>query len=153
MNLLTYSNTVEMKIHGNPDEFMDALLKKMQGKLLTLKIPSEITNDTLLFKRPVQYYQYDRSELFKPLRKGQIRIKKINSHTIEICWEVELDTVLALAITVGLVFGILLGLFAESPGLRIVSSLIIGLLLSSVTYLFGLNFILTTMNEVLETSV
>lgn len=153
MNLLTYSNTVEMKIHGNPDEFMDALLKKMQGKLLTLKIPSEITNDTLLFKRPVQYYLYDRSELFKPLRKGQIRIKKINSHTIEICWEVELDTVLALAITVGLVFGILLGLFAESPGLRIVSSLIIGLLLSSVTYLFGLNFILTTMNEVLETSV
>jgi len=152
MNLLTYSTTVEKKIHGNPDVYMEALMKKMQGNLKNLKIPSEITKGTLRFNRPVQNYQYNREEILKPLRKGQIRIKKINSNQIEILWEVELETLLVISITIGLVLGVILGLFAESSGLIIVSSILIGLFISTVTYLLGLNSILKTMNEVLETS-
>lgn len=153
MNLLTCSNTVELNIHGNRDIYMDALLKKMQGKLMNLKVPSEITNDTLVFERPIQLFQYDRGILFKPIRKGQIRINKINRSQIEIFWEVEMETVLVISITTGLFLGFFLGLFVESTGLMNVSFLLLGFLTAIVCYLFGLHSIQTTMNEVLETSV
>lgn len=151
MNLLKYSNTIEKKIHGNSDLYIDSLMKKIQEKLRNIEIQSEITNDTIIFKKSVKIYS--REEALKPLRKGQFRIKKINSNKIEIFWEVELDILLFLAIAIGLVLGLILGLFAESAGLMVVFSIIIGVIFSTLTYLFGLNSILTTIDEILGPSI
>lgn len=153
MNLLTCSNTVKKNIHGNPDVYMDDLLKKVHGKLINLKVPSEITNGALVFERPIQLFQYDRGILFNPIRKGQIRINKINRSQIEIFWEVELETLWVISITTGLILGFFLRLFVESTGLVNGSFLLIGFLTAIVCYLVGLHSIQTTMNEVLETSV
>jgi hypothetical protein len=120
---------------------------------MNLKLPSAITNDALVFERPIQLFQYDRGILFKPIKKGQIRIKKINSKQIEIFWEVELETVLIISVITGLILGFFLGLFAESKGLENISFLLIGFFTAIVSYFFGLYSIKTTMNEVLETSV
>lgn len=76
MKAFTCSNTVKKDIPGNPDVYMDALMKKMHGKLINLKIPSTITNDTLVFERPIQLYHYDRGILFKPTEKGKFELKK-----------------------------------------------------------------------------
>ena len=54
MNLLKYSTTVEKKIHGNSELYIDSLMKKIQGKLRDIEIRSEITNDTIIFKRTVR---------------------------------------------------------------------------------------------------
>ena len=151
MNLLKYSNTIEKQIHGNSDLYIDSILKKIQGKLRDIAIRSEITNNTLRFKKDVN--NYNRAEALKTLRKGQFRINKINSNKIEIFWEVELDTLLFLSITIGLVLGLILSLFVGSGGFMIISSIIIGLAISTIAYLFGLNFILTTIDEIIETSI
>ena len=155
MNLLKYSSTIEKKIHGNSDLYIDSLMKKIQGKLRNIEAQSETTNDTIIFKRIVRSTTHsgeNQREAMKILRDGRIRIRKINSNKIEIFWEVKLDTLLFLSITIGLVLGIVLGLFVESGVLMIISSIIIGLFFSTITYLFGLNSILTTINEILETS-
>lgn len=151
MNLLKYSNTIEKKIDGNSDLYIDSILKKIQGKLTNIEIRSEITNNTLRFKKDIKIYS--REEALKPLRNGQFRIRKINSNKIEIFWEVKLDILLFLSIIIGLVSGLILGLFVETVGLIIISSVIIGLFFSTITYLIGLNSILTTIDEILETSI
>ena len=151
MNLLKYSSTIEKKIQGNPDLFIDSLLKKIQGKLRNIEIRSEIINDMIIFKRFIKLYSKD--DAMKALRNGQIKIKKINSNTIEIFWEVELDTLLFLSIITGLVVGLILGLLVGPAGLMILSSIIIGLFSSAITYFIGFNSILTTIDEILEIAI
>lgn len=149
MNILKYSKTTEKKIHRNPEVYMDLLRKKIQENLRKRKIGSEIVGDTIVFKRTIEFY--DRSYALKSLRNGQIRIRKIGFDQIELFWEVELDGLLLLSVTIGTVLGIILGLFAETQVLMILSALIIGLFISTVAYLFGLNSILTNMDEILDT--
>lgn len=149
MNILKYSKTTEKKIHRNPEVYMDLLRKKIQGNLRKRKIGSEIVGDTIVFKRIIEVY--DRSYALKSLRNGQIRIRKIGFDQIELFWEVELDGLLFLSVTIGTVLGIILGLLAETQVLMILSALIIGLFISTVAYLFGLNSILTSMDEILDT--
>jgi hypothetical protein len=149
MNILKYSKTTEKKIHRNPEVYMDLLRKKIQENLRKRKIGSEIVGDTIVFKRTIEVY--DRSYALKSLRNGQIRIRKIGFDQIELFWEVELDGLLLLSVTIGTVLGIILGLFAETQVLMILSALIIGLFISTVAYLFGLNSILTSMDEILDT--
>ena len=151
MNPLKYSNTFQTKIHGNSDRYIDSVMKKMQGKLSAINIPSEIANDTIFFKRTVN--SYNRANALETLRSGQIRITKINSGHIEISWQVQLDGLLFLSIFTGFWLGLILGLFAPSVALVMISTLIIGLFLSTVGFLMGLNSILTTMNQILESAV
>lgn len=156
MNLLKYSTTIEKKIQGNSELYIDSLMKKIQGKLRDIEIRSEITNDTIIFKRTVRIASDcgdTKADTLKIFREGQFRIKKTNSNDIEIFWEVELDTLLFLSITIGSVLGLILGLFVGSGGFMIISSIIIGLAISTIAYLFGLNFILTTIDEIIETSI
>jgi len=157
MILLKYSNTIEKKIHGNSDLYIDSLMKKIQGKLRNIEIRSEIINDTIIFKRTVRIASDcgdTKADTLKILREGQFRIKKTNSNNIEIFWEVELDTLLFLSITIGLVLGLILGFFIGFGGFMLISSIIIiGLAISTIAYLFGLNFILTTIDEIIETSI
>lgn len=150
MNLLKYSKTIEKKIHRNPEVYMDLLRKKIQENLRNRKIGSEIVGDTIVFKRIIEFY--DRSYALKALRNGQIRIRKIGFDRIELFWEVELDRLLFLSLTIGTVLGIILGLLAETQILMVLSALIIGLFISTVAYLFGLNTVLTSMDEILETN-
>ncbi len=156
MNLLKYSNTIEKKIPGNSDLYINSFMKNIQEKLRNIEVRSEITNDTIIFKKIVKLasdFGYSRAEAMNIFRKGQIRIRKINSNNIEIFWEVELDILLFLSIAIGLVIGLIVGLFIGFAGLMIISSIIIGLVFSTITYLFGLNSILTTIDTILKTSI
>ena len=156
MNLLKYSNTIEKKIHGNSDLYIDSLMKKIQEKLRNMGIRSEITNDTIIFKRIFRLASdcgYSKKEALNVFGDGQIRIRKINSNKIEVFWEVELDALLALSIVIGFIVGLFVGLFVGFSGLMIISTIIIGLVFSTISYLFGLNSILTTIDEILETPI
>jgi len=156
MNLLKYSNTIEKKIHGNSDLYIDSLMKKIQEKLRNIGIRSEIINDMIIFKRIFRLASdcgYSKKEALNVFGDGQIRIRKINSNKIEVFWEVELDALLALSIVIGLIVGLFVGLFVGFSGLMIISTIIIGLVFSTISYLFGLNSILTTIDEILETPI
>lgn len=152
MNLLKYSNTIEKKIHGNSDLYLNSLMKKIQLKLRNIEARSEITNDTILFKRIVRSTTHsgeNKREAMKILRDGQIRIRKINSNKIEIFWEVELDTLLFLSMVIGLVIGLIAG-FASS---MIIISMIIGSLFSIIAYFIGCSIIKSKIDEIVETSI
>jgi len=156
MNLLKYSTTIEKKIHGNSDLYIDSHMKMIQGKLRNIDIRSEIMNDTIIFKRTVRIASdcgYSKKEALKILREGHFRIKKNKSNNIEIFWEVKLDSLLFLSIVIGIILGIILGLFVGSGGIMIISSIIIGLVISTIAYLFGFSFILITIDDILETSI
>lgn len=147
MNLLRYSNTIQQKIHENSDRYIDSLMKKIQGRLSDIRIPSEVAGDTIFFKRNVQ--SYNRANSFETLRSGQIRITKINTDHIEISWHADLDALLFLSIFTGFWLGLIVGLLAPTTALVILSMILIGGFLSVVGYLIGLHSILTRMNKIL----
>ena len=157
MNLLHYSNSIELKIHGNPEVYIESLRNKIEANFWKVGVCSEfISDDILSFKRavrPASDCGFSRREALKVLREGQIRFRKVNSTKIELTYEVQLDNLLVLSFSIGLVIGLFVILFVESTDFLIVSSLLVGLTGSTIGYLIGLNSILTTIDEVLGASI
>ena len=85
----------------------------------------------------------------KILREGLIRIEKIDSKRIRIFWEVQLDSLLFLAILIGLVIGLIAG-FASS---MILISMVIGLGSSTIVYFIGCSLIKSEIDEIVGTSI
>lgn len=152
MSLLKYSNTEEKTIHVNSDLFIDSFKKKIQGKLRLFEAQSEIQDDTIKFKRIVRNTTHsgqNKIEAMKILREGLIRIEKIDSMRIRIFWEVQLDSLLFLAILIGLVIGLIAG-FASS---MILISIVIGLGSSTIVYFIGCSLIKSEIDEIVGTSI
>ncbi len=127
MSLLKYSNTEEKTIHVTPDLYIDSFKKKIRETLKNFEAQSEIQNDTIKFKRIARITTHsgqNKIEAMKMLREGIIRIEKIDSKKIRIFWEVKLDSLLLLSISIGLLISLIAG-FASS---MIIISMIIGLL-------------------------
>jgi hypothetical protein len=151
MSLLKYSNTEEKTIHVNSDLYIDSFKKKIQGTLRNFEAQSEIQNDTIKFKRIVRNTTHsgqNKIEAMKILREGLIRIERIDSKKIRIFWEVKLDSLLFLSISIGLVIGLIAG-FASS---MIIISMIIGLLFSTITYFIGCAIVKSKIDEIVEAS-
>ena len=126
--------------------------KKIQGKLRLFEAQSEIQNDTIKFKRIVRNTTHsgqNKIEAMKILREGLIRIEKIDSKRIRIFWEVQLDSLLFLAILIGLVIGLIAG-FASS---MILISMVIGLGSSTIVYFIGCSLIKSEIDEIVGTSI
>jgi hypothetical protein len=156
MNLLKYTNTVELKISGNPDVFIQTLQKGIVDKLHDWKIATELTDDTIIFRRFVIIGTHSRENNRHPMnifREGKFRIRKNNSTKIEIYSEIELDHLLVLSISIGILGGFFIGVPIGFSLMTILSSVIGGFALSVVVYLFGVNSILTRLDEILETSL
>ena len=152
MSLLKYSNTEEKTIHVNSDLYIDSFKKKIQETLRNFEAKSEIQNDTIKFKRIVRNTTHsgqNKIEAMKILREGLIRIERIDSKKIRIFWEVKLDSLLFLSISIGIVIGLIAG-FASS---MIIISMIIGLLFSTIMYFIGSSIVKSEIDEIVATSI
>ncbi|MDX8338276.1 hypothetical protein SLH46_03705 [Draconibacterium sp. IB214405] len=151
MSLLKYSNTEEKTIHVNSDVYIDSFKKKIQETLRDFEAQSEIENDTIKFKRIVRSTTHsgqNKIEAMKLVREGLIRIERIDSTKIRIFWEVKLDAVLFLSVSIGL----LIGLIAGFAGSMILISTIIGLLFSAIMYFVGCSIVKSKINELITSS-
>lgn len=152
MKLLLYSNTIEKRVQGNADLYVESFMKKVQEKLHDLDSKSELNNGTIQFKRIVRNTTdsgENKREALKILREGFVRIEKNGSHKIQIFWEVKLNILLFLSIMVGLINGLIVG-FIDSG---IVLSIITGLLFSIIVYFIGYTVIKIKIDRIVETSV
>ncbi|WP_319479351.1 hypothetical protein [uncultured Draconibacterium sp.] len=152
MKLLLYSNTIEKRIPGNADLYIESFMKKIQWKLKELEARSEVKINTIEFERTVRNTTHsgeNKREALKILREGFVRIEKNGSNKIQIFWEVKLDILLFLSIMVGLIIGLIVG-FIDSG---IVLSIITGLLFSIMVYFIGYSVIKIKIDRIVETSV
>lgn len=152
MKLLLYSNTIEKRIPGNADLYIESCMKKIQWKLKELEARSEVKINTIEFERTVRNTTHsgeNKREALKILREGFVRIEKNGSNKIQIFWEVKLDILLFLSIMVGLIIGLIVG-FIDSG---IVLSIITGLLFSIMVYFIGYSVIKIKIDRIVETSV
>jgi hypothetical protein len=152
MSLLKYSNTEEKAIDVNSDLYIDSFKKKVQETLRNFEAQSEIQNDTIKFKRIVRNTTHsgqNKIEAMKIFREGLIRIERVDSEKIRIFWEVKLDSLLFLSISIGLVIG-LIAVFTSS---MIIISMIIGLLFSTITYFIGCSIVKSKIDEIVATSI
>ncbi|WP_163322357.1 hypothetical protein [Draconibacterium mangrovi] len=150
MSLLKYSNTAEKTIHEDSDLYIDSFKKKLQETLRTFEAQSEIQNDTITFKRIVRNTTHsgqNKIDAMKLVREGIIRIERIDTTKIRIVWEVKLDALLFLSISIGLLIG-LLTLFVSS---MILISMIIGLLFASITYFIGCSIVKSQIDKIVNT--
>ena len=151
MNLLKYSNTEERTIDVNSDLYIDSFKKQIQETLRNFKAQSEIQNDTIKFKRLVRNTTHsgqNKFEAMKIVREGLIRIERIDAAKIRIFWEVKLDALLFLSISIGLLIGLLAG-FASS---MILIAMLIGLLFSTITYFIGCSIVKSKIDEIVNAS-
>jgi pilus assembly protein TadC len=156
MNLLKYTSTNELKISRNSDVFIDVLKKSILDKLHDMGISSELSDDTIIFRRFViigTNTGENKKNQMKIFREGKFRIRKNSSKKIEVYSEIELDHLLVLSIMIGISGGFFIGVPIGFSLIAILSSVIGGFVLSIVVYLFGANSILATLNEILETSL
>ncbi|KJF42932.1 hypothetical protein [Draconibacterium sediminis] len=150
MSFLKYSNTAEKTIHVNLDLYIDSFKNKIQERLRNFEAQSEIQNDTITFKRMVRNTTHsgqNKIEAMKLVREGLIRIERVDTTKIRIVWEVKLDALLFLSISVGLVIG-LLALFASS---MILISMLIELLFSSIMYFIGCSIVKSQIDKIVAT--
>lgn len=150
MSLLKYSNATEKTIHEDSDLYIDSFRNKIQERLRNFEAQSEIQNDTITFKRMVRNMTrsgQNKIEAMKLVREGLIRIERVDTTKIRIFWEVKLDALLFLSISVGLVIG-LLALFASS---MILISMLIGLLFSSIMYFIGCSIVKSQIDKIVNT--
>jgi hypothetical protein len=157
---LRYSNSVEKTLHINSDLFIDSFKKKIQGKLSDFEAQSVIENDTIRFRRVVKYLilgGMNRSEAMKILREGKIRIEKIDSKRIRISWEVHLDGLLFLSISIGLLIGILVVFAGSLSGISLIYgmlfAIIIAMLFSVSIYFIGCSVIKSQIDKIVEASI
>lgn len=151
MNLLKYSNTEERTIDVNSDLYIDSFKKQIQETLRNFEAQSEIQNDTIKFKRMVRNTTHsgqNKFEAMKIVREGLIRIERVDAAKIRIFWEVKLDALLFLSISIGLLIGLLAG-FASS---MILIAMLIGLLFSTITYFIGCSIVKSKIDEIVNTS-
>jgi hypothetical protein len=157
MNLLKYTSSNELKISGNSDVLIDALKIGIVDKLHEMKISTELSDDSITFKRFViimgTHDEENKRHPMKIFREGNFRIRKSSSNKIEIYSEFGLDYLLVLSVMVGIMGGLFIVLALGISTIVILSSVISGFALSVAVYLFGLFSILTTLNEILETSL
>jgi len=160
MSLLKYSNSIEKKIHVNSDIYIESFQKKIQGKLSYFETRSEIQNDTIKFKRILRILALsgkNKIDGMRILREGEIRIEKIDSNRIRISWEVQLDTIIFLSLTIGLLIGLLVGFVSSMSGISLITgilfAIIIALLFSISIYFIGCSFIKSKIDELVETSI
>jgi len=160
MSLLKYSNSIEKKIHLNSDIYIESFQKKIQGKLSYFETRSEIQNDTIKFKRILRILALsgkNKIDGMRILREGEIRIEKIDSNRIRISWEVQLDTIIFLSLTIGLLIGLLVGFVSSMSGISLITgilfAIIIALLFSISIYFIGCSFIKSKIDELVETSI
>jgi len=154
MNLLKYTNIIDLKISGNPDTFIQVLQKGIVDKLHSMKIATELTEDAIIFRRLVIIGTHTGENKRHPMnifREGKFRIRKNSSNKIEIYSEIGLDYLLVLSISIGLLGGFLIVVPIGLSLMAILSSVIGGFVLSVIVYLFGLNSILTRLDEILDT--
>ncbi|WP_167618468.1 hypothetical protein [Maribellus sediminis] len=85
----------------------------------------------------------------KLVREGFIRIEKNDSTKIRIFWEVKLDALVFLSISIGLVIGFIAG-FVSS---MLLIPLIIGLLFSAITYFIGCSIVKSKIDKIVATAV
>ena len=152
MSLLKYSNTEERTIHVNSDLYIDSFKKKIQETLRNFEAQSEIQKDSIKFKRIVRNTTHsgqNKIEAMKILREGLIRIERIDSKKIRIFWEVKLDSLLFLSISIGIVIGLIAG-FASS---MIIISVIIGLLFSTIMYFIGCSIVKSKIDKIVASSI
>ncbi|WP_297099503.1 hypothetical protein [uncultured Draconibacterium sp.] len=151
MSLLKYSSTEERSIQVNPDVYIDSFKKIIQEALRNFDAQSEIENDTITFKRIVRITTHsgrNKIEAMKLVREGLIRIERVGTKKIRIFWEVKLDALVFLSISIGLLFG-LIALLASS---MILISTIIGLLFSAIMYFIGCSIVKSKIDGILATS-
>ncbi|WP_319500683.1 hypothetical protein [uncultured Draconibacterium sp.] len=151
MSLLKYSNTEEKTIHEDSDLYIDSFKKKIQETLRNFEAQSEIQNDTITFKRIVRNTTHsgqNKFEAMKLVREGIIRIERIDATKIRIFYEVKLDALLFLSLSIGLLIGLIAG-FASS---MILISMLIGLLFSTITYFIGCSIVKSKIDEIVATS-
>lgn len=148
MNLLTYTNSIELKIKDHSGRFIESFLKSVQENLRSKKFRTAIENDSISFKRIIHYNEGKRDGL-KILREGAIKLEKVDSMKVRIEWEVKLDTILLLSVFVGLIVGLITGLVSS----MIVAAIISGLLFSIIGYFIGCSFIEEQISEIVKTIV
>ena len=156
MNILKYTDSNELKISGNSDVFINELKKGIVDKLHELKISTELSDDTIFFKRFViigTHTGENKRHPMKIFREGRFRIRKSSSNKIEIYSEIGLDYLLVLSIAIGFLGVFFIVFVLEYPIITILSSIIIGVALSIAVYFLGLMSILTMLDEILETSL
>lgn len=157
MNLLKYSSSNELKISGNSDVLIDALKIGIVDKLHEMKISTELSDDSITFKRFViimgTHDEENKRHPLKIFREGKFSIRKSSSKKIEIYSEIELDHLLVLSIVIGILGGLFIVLTLGISTIAILSSVISGFALSVAVYLLGFMSILTTLVNILETSL
>lgn len=157
MNLLKYSSSNELKISGNSDVLIDALKIGIVDKLHEMKISTELSDDSITFKRFViimgTHDEENKRHPMKIFREGKFRIRKSSSNKIEIYFEIGLDYLLVLSIVIGILGGFIVVFLLEYSIITILSSITSGFSLSVVVYLLGLNSIQTRLDDILETSL
>lgn len=85
----------------------------------------------------------------KLVRQGLIRIERIDSMKIRIYWEVKLDALMFLSISVGLLIGLIAGFVST----MILISLIIGLLFLIIMYFIGCSIVKSKMDKIVASSI
>lgn len=149
MKLNAYSNSMEVKIQDDSDQFVESFLRKVQEKLWNFETQSDVKNGTIEFKRIINPV-INRRDALRILREGFVRVDKIGLHQIQIFWEIKLDTILFLSFMIGLVLGLITAVFAGST---IVFATITGLLFTAMVYLIAYSIIRIKIDEIVESSV
>ena len=160
MRLNLYSSSIEKTLHVNSEIYIESFKKKIQGKLRDFEAQTEIHKDMISFKRIVRSTTdsgKNKIEAMKILREGEIRIEKIDLNRIRISWEVRLDTIIFLSVTIGFVIALLVVFASSTSGISLIPgiliALIIGLLFSISIYFIGCSFIKSKIDELVETSI
>jgi hypothetical protein len=150
MNLLELRNTLtitERKINGIP-----LIKEKIESQLNALKARTNVSDNVIDFKTikitiSASGYNEANLTLFRIYKEGNIIINK-QKESLRISWVVKLDTLYALALSIAFVSLIITSLVTE-----LVFAMIIGIAVFLATVFIGVLFILSSMNELVLSSV
>ncbi len=144
------SNTLtitERKINGIP------LIKaKIESQLNALKARTNVSENKIDFSTikitiPASGYTEANLTLFRIYKEGNIIIDK-QKESLKITWTVKLDTLYALALSIAFI-----SLIITSIVTQLIFSFIIGIAVFFTLVFFGALFILSSMNELILSSV
>lgn len=149
MNLFELRNTLtitERKINGIP------LIKtNIESQLNALKARTNVSENIIDFKtisvQVISGYTETNPTLLRIYKEGNIVIDK-QKESLKITWTVKLDTLYALALSIAF-FSLIITSFA----IELVFSIILGIAVFFTLVFIGVLFILSSMNELVLSSV
>ena len=152
LNMIRYSNRLELLIEKDLELFIDSFKTKVQHKLKTLECRTEMHGDCITIHRIVRYFPLSgqgKNEILKLLRDGRIEIRKIGPVKIKIKWVVKLEGLLFMSAWIGFLTGLGFGFVNSSIPIFIMA----GISFFLIAYFIGYIIIRSQIDEIVFTAI